>query len=126
MALELSDLRQFTGSEHNTRHGMNRKMIYTEGVKYVAEEGHAFWLIDDIAIANMFDASLKAEGFQVWTLKKGTKDSAILSADDGNGNVLYVKSIEWTDFPLDEIKFYMVDAPDFGENATMLMLPSEY
>jgi hypothetical protein len=124
--MALDELNQFHGSEHNTRHGMNRNLIYTEGVAYVAEEGHAFWLLDDIAIANMFEPSLKAEGFQLWTLTKGTNDSAILSATDGNKKTLYSKSIEFTDFPLDEIKFYLVDAPDFGEKAVMLMLPSEY
>ena len=124
MALE--DLGQFTGSENYHRHGMNRKFIYTDGVQYVAEEGQAYWLLDDIAIAEMFDPLLKTEGFQLWTLQKGTKDSAILSATDGNKKTLYAKSIPYTDFPLDEIKFYVVDAPDFGANAIMLMLPSEY
>jgi hypothetical protein len=124
MALE--NLNQFHGSEHNTRHGMNRNLIYTEGVAYVAEDGGAYWLLDDIAIAIAFDPKLKVEGFQSWILKREKGNAARLTADDGNGNILYSKAIEFTDFPLDGIQFYVVDAPDFGENAIMMMLPSEY
>jgi hypothetical protein len=124
MALE--NLNQFTGSENYYRNGMNRNFIYTDGVKYVAEEGGAYWLVDDIAIANAFDPKLKEEGFQSWILTKEENDSARLTADDGNGNILYSKKIDFTDFPLDEIKFYVVDALEFGKNTIMLMLPSEY
>jgi hypothetical protein len=44
--------------------------------------------------------------------------SATLTCDDGNGNVLYSKEIEFTDFQLPEIAFY------FGNNT--LLLPSAY
>lgn len=123
MALE--NLGSFTGSENFHRNGMNRKFIYTDGAKYVADEAGAYWLIDDIAIANAFDQNLKGEEFQTWTLTK-TGNSATLIATDGNDRVLYSKGIEYTDFPLDSIKFYVVSAEDFGVNHLMLMLPSEY
>jgi hypothetical protein len=32
-------LRQFTGSENVYRHGINRAVLYTGGVKYVAGQG---------------------------------------------------------------------------------------
>jgi hypothetical protein len=44
-------LRQFTGSEHWYRHGLNRAVLYTDGAKYVADQGGAYWLIDEIALA---------------------------------------------------------------------------
>ena len=125
MALE--DLKSFTGSEHFYRHNLNRKFVYTDGVKYVAKEGGAYWLIDEIALAIAFNPALKGEDFQSWTLTKtGNRDGAKLMTDDGNGNVLYTKEIEFTDFPLHEIKFFVVSAEDFGEGVMMLMLPSEY
>jgi len=126
MALTKEDLRQFTGSENYTRNGMNRKLIYTDGIKYVAEEGGAFWLIDDIAIANAFEPNFKGEDFQMWSLVKHDGDIATLMATDGNDKILYAKKIDFTDFPLDEIKMYVVSAEDFGAGALMLMLPSEY
>lgn len=118
--MTLENLDSFYGSEQFYRHNINRKMLYTAGVKYVADSG-AYWLIDDIAIANMFEPMLTPEGFQVWTLTK-VGNAATLSADDGNGHMLYSKPIEYTDFPLDSIKFYVVDS----EEGSMMMLPSEY
>jgi hypothetical protein len=32
-------LRQFTGSENWYRHGINRAVLYTDGAKYVADQG---------------------------------------------------------------------------------------
>ena len=36
-----SDLRQFTGSENWYRHGINRRVVFTDGAKYLADEGGA-------------------------------------------------------------------------------------
>ena len=118
--MTLENLDSFYGSEQFYRHALNRRMLYTEGVKYVADSG-AYWLIDDIAIANAYEPQLRVEEFQVWTLiKNGT--AATLSAEDGNGNILYSKGIDYTDFPLDTIKFYVTAS----EDGSMIMLPSEY
>ena len=38
--------------------------------------------------------------------------------DDGNDNIVYTQRIEYTDFPLDEIKLYFVN--------NVIHLPSEY
>ena len=42
----------------------------------------------------------------------------MLTCDDGNGRVVYAKRIDYTDFPLPEIKLYFSDS--------VLMLPREY
>ena len=39
-------LAQFTGSEHWYRHGLVREILFTDGAKYVADQGGAYWLID--------------------------------------------------------------------------------
>ena len=49
--LTQSDLDQFTGSENWYRHGINRKVLFTDGAKYVADQAGAYWLIDEIAFA---------------------------------------------------------------------------
>lgn len=50
------DLAQFIGSETLYQHpGFNVR--YTEGVRYVAEHGGAFWLIDAIAPGKVTRAS---------------------------------------------------------------------
>jgi hypothetical protein len=47
--LTKSDLAQFTGSEQWYRHGLVRKVLFTDGAKYVADTAGAYWLIDEIA-----------------------------------------------------------------------------
>ena len=59
-----------------------------------------------------------AEEFQVWKLTVRPDRSATLTCDHGNGNIVFTKKIEYTDFPLDEITLY------FANNA--IHLPSEY
>jgi hypothetical protein len=59
-----------------------------------------------------------SEGFQVWKLKVNADRTATLTCDDGNYNIVYTQHIAFTDFPLDEIKFYFTD--------NTILLPSEY
>src|SRR5713226_1913659 len=113
-----SDLAQFTGSETWYRHGFNRDVLYTDGAQHVAEHGGAYWLLDEIAIIQPYNKVVAAEEFQVWKLAVRPDRSATLTCDDGNGNIVFTKEIEHTDFPLDEITLY------FANN--VIHLPSEY
>jgi hypothetical protein len=115
--LTKADLRQFTGSEHWYRHHLVRKILYTDGAQYVAEHGDAHWLLDEISFAQSL-ANVAAERFQVWELSVAINRTAGLVCSDGNGRVAYVKTLDWTDFPLDEISFYFID--------NTILLPSEY
>jgi len=111
------DLSQFIGSEHWYQHGLVRAITYTDGAKYVADAGGAYWLLDEIALAQKFVQSVKKEPFQVWMLAV-TDQRGVLTCDDGNGNIVYTKQIPLTDFPLPEVKFYFTD--------NVILLPSEY
>jgi hypothetical protein len=113
-----ADLAQFTGSETWYRHAINRKVLYTEGAQFVAERGGAYWLLDEIAIIQPYNKAVAAEEFQVWKLKVNGDRSATLSCEDGNDNTVYTKTIEYTDFPLDEIALW------FANNT--IYLPSEH
>jgi len=64
----LPDLAHFTGSENWYRHGLNRDVLFTGGAKYVADQGGAYWLLDEIALAQRGEKAVAAEEFQVWTL----------------------------------------------------------
>lgn len=67
--LTAADLQRFNGSYTFYRHFTG--MVYTEGVKYLADEGGAHWLIDAIA-SYQRDRKLKAlpwwPEFQLWYL----------------------------------------------------------
>jgi len=114
--LDAADLAQFTGTECWHRHWLGK--VYTDGVRYVAENAGAYWLIDEILIAQS-RRKTKAEPFQHWVLKVDPEHKrGTLVCDDGNNNVIFTKKIEFTDFCLSEIRFYYTDGT--------LLLPSEY
>jgi hypothetical protein len=113
-----SDLSQFSGSENWYRHGINRKVLFTDGAKYIADEGGAYWLLDEIAIVQPHNKAVAAEEFQVWKLTVRPDRTATLTCDDGNGRIVFTKEIEFTDFPLDTITLW------FANNT--IYLPSEH
>jgi hypothetical protein len=116
--LSLDYLRQFTGTENWYRHGLARDILFTHGAKYVADEGGAYWLLDEIALAQRFEKRVAAEPFQVWTLKVQEDRTASLVCGDGNDNIVCTKHIEFTDFPIDKITLW------FTNNT--IYLPSEH
>ena len=111
-----SDLAQFTGTSTWYRHALARSVLYTDGVRFIAERAGAYWLIDEIALAQGCDPALNGEEFQTWTLIVDAK-AAVLRCDDGNGKVLLEKRISYTDFPEPGIKLYFTDG--------LIMLPGE-
>lgn len=111
-----ADLRQFTGSEQVFRHSLMRRITYTEGVQYLAEKGGAYWLLDKVATLQL-DRTMRAEEFQVWKLAVAD-NKAVLTMEDGNDRELYREQIEFTDFPLPEVRLFFRD--------NVIMLPSEY
>ena len=104
-----NDLKQFTGSENWYRHGLNPNVLFTDGAKYVADEGGAYWLLDAIAICQRHEKAVAAEPFQVWKLTVRPDRTASLVCDDGNNNVVYTQQIEYSDFPLDEITLWFAN-----------------
>jgi len=111
------ELQQFTGSEQFFRNPLYKHFIYTEGVRYLAEQAGAYWLIDYI-FSNQHDAILKAADFQVWKIKVENNHTASIQVEDGNDNLIKVFALEFTDFPLDAFTLWFIDGT--------LLLPSEY
>jgi hypothetical protein len=112
-------MRQFTGSEHWYRHALNRKVVFTDGAKHVADHGGAYWLLDEIALIQPYDKRVAAEEFQVWKLAVDVaRHTGTLTCEDGNTNKVFEKPLEFTDFPLPEITLW------FANNT--IFLPSEY
>jgi len=118
LELSATDLAQFTGSEQWHRHALNGEVHFTDGAKHVADRVGAYWLLDEIALTQLYDKRVRAEGFQVWKLNVNTDLMADLTCEDGSDNVVYIKKIPFTDFPLEGITLWFTD--------NTILLPSEY
>lgn len=123
--LNESHLAQFSCTEQWYRHPLCRRLIYTDGVKYVAENGGgqgAYWLIDAIA-SYQGSKELKGEEFQIWELTVDLeKKTCVLTCRADTGlPALVTQEIEYTDFDLPYIKFYC----EGTEEQMTLCLPAE-
>ena len=112
-----ADLKMFTGTEQWFRHPLSSNFLYTDGVKFFAEHcgGGAYWFLDILA-TELADLQ-ETEDFMSITLDV-VDSSAKITADDGNGNVLYTKNIDFTDAEKGTWKFFFTN--------NVLLLPSEY
>ena len=113
--------RNCNGTDQYYKHWLNR-FVYTDGVKFVAETAGAYWLIDAIASHQLNRKQIaKCEGFQVWKLKPRKAGGCVLTCDDGgNGGktkVVIKQEIEFTDFPIEEIKEVVM----YVENDVLLL-----
>jgi hypothetical protein len=115
LALEAieSGLSQCTGTEDYWKNDA-LCFRYTDGVRFMWESCEAYWLL--IAISSY----RRNEPFQVWELKRNTENSgAVLTMkEDTNEPELVKQKIPLTNFPLQEIKFFLIDG--------ILLLTSEY
>ena len=124
-----ADLKQFTGDLDRYQHSLNRRVIYTPGVQFLAERGGAYWLID--AIASYFgDGKMKRaiarddrlSTLQFWNLKVNDRSAVLTMRSDSGEKPAITQEIPYTDFPLDTIDIW---AGFDGERWT-LYLPSEH
>ena len=109
------ELADFYGSEVMYRHGLNRNVVYTEGVQYLAERVGAYWLLDILVTEPAILGQARSFAAITLTVKD---EKAVLSVTDGNDNQVYERRIDYTDFPAGEWKFFFTDG--------VLMLPGEY
>ncbi len=129
-ALLKAELRQYTGDLERYRNALNPRLLYTPGVKFLAEAAGAYWLIDAVAswLTTPQYCSAVAQDKRIgwlhfWKLEVRTDRSATLAARvDADEGPFITQPIAFTDFCLDEIELWC--ACD-GENWT-LYLPSEH
>jgi hypothetical protein len=123
MTITHEDLDQFLEMGNLHRRNPLSSVVYTDGVKFMADEADADWLIDEIVSAQT-RPRVAGEEFQTWRLKVEPSQEAVLTCwraaplDDGRDDVVFKKRIDYTDFPLDEISLYCVRGT--------IMLPNEY
>ncbi|MDO8954440.1 MAG: hypothetical protein Q7V63_06300 [Gammaproteobacteria bacterium] len=123
----VDELNQFTGTEAWYKHWLSG-MVYTDGIKYMAEEAGAYWLIDEIAIRLPSVIKKYPEYFYAVKFIAKNNDKAIIEFTDGNNTALKKVHIQFTDFPVKEqtLTFFLSPLPIKDKRHWCLMLASEY
>ena len=119
----LDELRNFYGTEHYYR--TNPGLLVTDGVKFLADKAGAYWLLDVVWSYLPVLRKSRDTFFVVVLTKDGVEapGAAFSIQDDVPPSKTYAaQAVEYTDFPLDEIKMYLAAT----EEEFVLMLRSEY
>lgn len=128
--LTQADLMQFTGDLERYRHPLNRRVIYTPGVQFLAEGAGAYWLIDVIAsyfgspeMMNAICKDRRLADLQFWRLDVNADNTARVTARaDTNVKPFITQEIGFTDFPLEFVEIWAA----FDGRHWTLYLPSEH
>ena len=121
LAEELEQFIAFrNGCDQVFRHWLGFK--YTDGVKYVADQAGAHWLIDAIGSyqpSSKLRSNPRLQEFQLWELKVDleAKTAVLTLREDTDAKPTVTQKIEYTNFPLPSLKLYL-------ENG-LLLLPCE-
>lgn len=117
-------LREFTGSETLFKHGFFLGVCYTEGVRHVAREGKAYWLLDEIAshLIRMNISPFSQKALHFWKLTVKDNQGVLLARVDSDQKPFFKKELDYTDFPLDEIDIWAA----YNEHGWTIYLPSEH
>lgn len=116
-------LAMFSGSGDLYRH-WTRRLLFTEGIGWLADQAGAHWLIDLVA---SHQPAIR-EPFQVWRLDVREDRTAMIVAwsdTPGQSTRLTGQEIEYTDFPLESFEFYVING-DSGDRVRVMLLKSEY
>lgn len=112
------NLAQFIGTQQYHKFYSFNNIVCTDGVAYLAENAKAYWLID-LIVSWQIEKPVRGEHWQTWTLTRNKENKgAVAVCTDGNERQLARQEIEYTDFPLPEIKLFKID--------NVILLPSEY
>lgn len=117
--LTANDLAQFTGTSQYYQHPLGLK--YTDGVKHLADNAQAYWLLDAIA-SWQSDSRIRDDNqlqeIQFWKLMVNSDQSATLICERDQDDVAVTQTIPFTDFCLESVTIYCQEG--------VMLLPSEY
>jgi len=110
-------LKMFTGGDTVYRYPFNSNFRYTEGAQFFFENcgGGAYWFLDIVG-TELADLQEREEFMSV--TMDVADEKAKLTADDGNGNILWERDIGYTDAFDGQWKFFLING--------IFLLPSEY
>lgn len=113
------------GSDGRYRHALNRKLIYTEGVKAAADKAGCYWLLDIVATEVMAVMVHSEWNAVLHVHVYGGKAHLQLDIADEKS---WEKDIDLTDFPEGQWMFYLEHdrIVDFPAKVVVMLLPEEH
>jgi hypothetical protein len=115
MSDKVIDLNGFTGSEKLYKDQLGA--VITEGVKYFAEEGKAFWAVSDMIVICKIHKLVRDNLF-VKVIVSASNEKAAITYEDGNGVRLFKQEYDYASLPNGRWDFYFTD--------NTLMVTGEY
>ena len=113
-----TELASFIGTEHYYK--INNRLVVTDGVKYLADHAHCYWLLILYA-SHLASVNGEADSFTVLKLvRQGS--GADIAIEDGNDQVLAAQHVEYTDFPFNSFSLFACWNGEYW----IAMLVSEY
>ena len=105
-----------------------KNLIYTDGIKFLADTCGAYWLID---LVGSYQPQLRNEHFQVWRLRPYGNNGIIVDCwsdiperqadEDGPASIKFCEQIiEYSDFPRELLPF------EFWVQHDTMLLKEEY
>lgn len=90
----------FNGTDAWYQHSLNARLVYSDGIRTLAQAAGAYWLIDLIASHQTRALDVACGGFQLWTLTREGKGFVITCQSDTGEVPVVMQRHEYTDFPL--------------------------
>ena len=103
----ITELKGFTGTENYFKIPFS-DYVYTDGIKALIDLCGCSWLISDIGILLSHKKQLE-KPFLILNIKVKDDKAVITLKEDTDEKPIYTKKISYTDFPLKEYEFYIID-----------------
>jgi hypothetical protein len=115
------NLNMFTGTEAYHRTGSRTRS--TDGVVYLAQKAGCFWLLDIVdSVMHLITEEFAFADLKVTEDERGRRGEVLIhnghDEESPAYRVFHRQKIDYTDFPLDEIRLYVQNG--------IILLPSEY
>lgn len=128
-----NSLRHHGGGDQPYKHSLNRRFLYTAGVREFARNAGAgaYWLVDILATEPVIRQHVEREGFALAVLEVTGTTATLVVANDTTSDgerfegVIYSKHIGFTDCPEGKWKFYLEPTQVGNVTGVMAMLPGE-
>lgn len=120
------DLSIFTGTEAYHKLTMHPRVLFTDGLAYLAKQAKCYWLMDVVMSHLAYSRKVNQEPFVSFSITVDENKRAVCQFTDGNDKKLVKQIVESTDLPFDNLQFFCQKEEQANGTRWIVMLPSEY